>query len=225
MPSPYRPPFPLPDMSSAQRWRGGNADAATPAALAAEQEREHDLFRQVLEDARKPDTPLRDLFAGLTRLGTPGRPEEEYRKAAERCAEEALQWQDSLDEEGNPRWISLTLLERRSEEKGIRAGSVLPDEKESAAPKDRLRKDQGPDAPIPKRENFLFSSLEFIVRRFRKDSEEERPNPDDLYRGKGTIPPLRPQPMRSFFRMLLVTACLGVIYHVLSKKGWVPKLF
>lgn len=40
-----------------------------------------------------------------------------------------------------------------------------------------------------------------------------------------TSAPVRPRPMRSLIRMLLVTTILGMLYHILSLKGWVPRLF
>lgn len=40
-----------------------------------------------------------------------------------------------------------------------------------------------------------------------------------------TAAPHKPRPMRSLIRMLLVTAILGMLYHILSLKGWVPRLF
>ena len=225
MPAQNLPSEPISTLFETSHWRARKHDAAVPAALMAEQERELEQFRRVLEDARNRDTALRDLFSGMIRLATPGVSEEERQRAAARCEEETLRWLDSMDEEGNPRWISLTLVDRRSEAGGIKPDNVLPDDQESAAPKDRLHKDAEDSSEIPKRENFLFSSLEFIVRRFKKDGKEDRPKPGDVYRGKGTLPPPSPRPMRSFFRMLVVSICLGVIYHILSRKGWVPRIF
>ena len=225
MPAQNLPPESIPPLFETPHWRAREHDAAVPAALLAEQERELGLFRRVLEDARNRDTPLRDLFSGMIHLAMPGLSEEERQRAAARCEEETLRWLDSMDEEGNPRWISLTLVDRRSETDGIKPGSVLPDEQESAAPKNRLHKDAENSSEIPKRENFLFSGLEFIVRRFKKDGKEDRPKPGDVYRGKGTLPPPRPRPMRGFFRILVVSICLGVIYHIVSRKGWVPRIF
>lgn len=194
---------------------------ADPAALRAEHEREQALFALVMNAARLRETPLQDLYADALKLARPGIDDAELHKAAERYAGFMAVCMDDPnlagceDEQGNPRWISLTPREESTGDGRIRPAGVLPSDKESAAPKAAKE-----EAPASEKQGGLRGFL-FGGRKSGPDISEE------IRRARGesgVVPPLRPRPMRSFVRMLLFTAAFAVVYHLLIRFGFIRPL-
>ena len=205
-------------------WRPRVHDAPSLARIRDEQEREEQLYRHALARAQNADTPLADLFE--LALALRGAEEAERSAQARRLAEEALAWRDAFDGEGNPLWITLAPHEEREEQ--TEPQTILPGPAESAAPKGTLRLGNSPDAEkreIPARDNPLFDALDKTVRYITGTPRQEPALPKDPYQGRGTLPPPKPRVLSGLLRMLAIGACLAVIYHVLSLKGWAPRLF
>lgn len=210
-------------------WRVRERDPRQYEALLRELEREAFMYAHILNQARDRDVPVCDLLADAVRLAYPHADEESVQRTVARCEQENALWREGLDAEGNPRWISLTVRERRTQDDSIAPEGVLPTEDESAAPKEGVLSParDGKEAPIPERNNMLFDGLEWLVRGIlgtRKKPPSPLPH-DGLRPRRGTLPPPRPQPLRGLLRMLLAGAILGAAYHFLALRGWVPKLF
>lgn len=213
---PETPPgaFPLPPQPGLPaRLRGRNSSLApeTNSSLAGE-EREKELFSQIMSGAREQTTSLGELRARADALAVPEkvmRPDEALSRAAGTVQSEEG-WSNNLDESGNPRWLTLFPPERGSENDRIEPESVLPPSLKIPPEKPDRQKDE----PQQQQPAGLLQSL--LVRlRLRP------PPPSDA------IHPYtrRARPMRGFFRMLLLAAILAMIYHIISQRGWVPRLF
>ena len=186
---------------------------AAPEVLAslAEEEYEKELFGQIMSGAREQATPLRELQARADALAVPGKilkPDNASAPAAE-TGEKEGDWSGGLDRSGNPRWITLSLPEREPEN-GITPESVLPPSLKASPEKpDQQKDEQRQQQPA----GLLQSLLDRFKLRPRPSSDNVRPHAR------------RARPMRGFFRMLLLTVILAMVYHILSQRGWVPRLF
>ena len=172
-----------------------------------EEEREKELFGRIMADAREQETPLRELYARTTELAVPHKAGTGDAAAVSAAAETAEdEWSSGLDSSGNPRWITLSVPEH-DEEEGIAPESVLPPSLEPPS-KSPYQKD---DKSQKKQAGSRHSSQGQTTESSRSGNIHLRPR--------------RPRPLRNLFRMLLAVAILGMLYHILSQRGWVPKLF
>lgn len=181
-------------------------------ASLAEEEYEKKLFGQIMSGAREQAIPLLELRARADALAVPGN----HMKAndasppAAGAGEKEANWSGELDISGNPRWITLSLPEREPEHDRITPESVLPPSLIITPEKpDQQKNEQRRQQPA----GFLQSFLARLKLRPQPASDNVHPYAR------------RARPMRGFFRMLLVTAILAMIYHVISLRGWVPRLF
>lgn len=205
-------------------WRLRKHDAAALEQLREEQKAEENLFQRILAEATKAEVPLAGLYE-LT-LEFCGSPEDERRTLAKKLAKDALAWRNAFDDDGNPLWISLAPCERQKE--NSEPESALPDEAENAAPKGGLRLDDNGGKgkkKIPTRENLLFNALDALVRRISGTPRQKAFLPRTLHAGSVALPPPKRQMLTGCVRMFALGVCLAVIYHALTLKGWVPRLF
>ena len=167
------------------------------------EERDRALFERIMSGARDQATPLRDLHAHADALTVPGKT-----PATGAPAGDAVEdcWTGGMDSDGNPRWITLSVREPESEDGRIVPESVLPP---PMLPSPGTPEQQG----RPQRAGLLRTLLERLKGRPRSPSDFTLAHTRDI------------RPMRGFFRMLLVTAILGMLYYILSQRGWVPRLF
>ena len=183
----------------------------TPAArearrILAEEEYQKDLFRRILSGAREQTTSLEELYAQADSLASPSGKDHALSPST---PETDSPWAAALDSDGNPRWITLSVPEPSPEDGRIIPESVLPAPITPATDKSEQQEASSRHKP-----SGPFQSL--LARL------NVRPQPTS---GKAMPHSRRPRPMRNFFRMLLVTAILGMLYHILAQKGWVPRLF
>jgi hypothetical protein len=204
-------------------WRG-SVDAPGREALLQEQMREEDIYRSILLAARQEETPLESLFFPVGTLAFPRADQELVRNAAERDAENVRRGLHGLDEDGNPRWISLHLPDRRDIDKELAPESILPSATESAAPPIDDRK--GGMAARKERKGFLS----FLLRRFRPMTPEERPltaNPYERLRSARAASAPPPSVHKRFFfrllRMALFVVILYEVWQILIRWGMSPK--
>lgn len=182
--------------------------------LREEQEREAEVFNRTMALARNENCPLGDLYDTPRTEGCDDEPE----------AVELTQL-SPVDKFGNPAWIRLSLPERDDSKEKVVPEGVLPSTRESAAPEslpDRKRKPGSKTAP-----GLLQRLLSGFSARQEKDGEEDsfQARLARERQARGSISPHKPRPMKSLLRMLLVTAVLGALYHLLARQGWVPPLF
>jgi hypothetical protein len=204
-------------------WRGF-AGAPDREALLREQLREEDVYRSILLAARQEETPLESLFFPVGILAYPKADQELIRNAAERDAENVLRGLQGLDVEGNPRWISLHLTERRDVDKELAPENILPSGAESAAPPVDDRK---AGSAARKERKGLFS---FLLRRFRPMTPEERPltaNPYERLRSARAASAPPPSVHKRFLfrllRMALFVIILYEVWQILIRLGISPK--
>ncbi len=201
-----------------------------PRSLASlEEEQEETLFRHIIAQARDPKQPLRLLSDQARALCNPHAPP----SRPEGRDDNHASWHNSMDRDGNPAWISLSLPQREEEQESAAPKDALPEE--SAAPssswgklpfsitsgKDSPRKNAGKHAPVA-------GSQSIAGRFFSKNPEQPDTPAARILRereGKGSLTPRKARPLRGFFRILLITAILAMIYHILAQQGWVPPLF
>ena len=174
-----------------------------PTGSASAEERDRALFDRIMSGARDQATPLRDLHAHADALTFPGN-----RTAADAPANASAgqDWTGGMDNAGNPRWITLSVREPEAEDGRIVPESVLPP---PLLPSPETPEQQGQ----PQRAGLLRAMLERLKGRPRPTSDRTLAHTRDI------------RPMRGFFRMILVTAILGMLYYILSQRGWVPRLF
>lgn len=176
------------------------------------QSREEALFAEVMERARLETTEPFEQFLAMQQLANPGADETLLRRAAGRDVEQLLRCEESLDEDGNPRWISLSLPDRRDSDTRIDPEGVLPSDAESAAP---------PTTEYDKKQSGgtgkgLLGRL--FKRSGNKTPEEDDPvsvNPYRRLREKRQAEetPLPPH-KRFLFRMLRMALLFIIIYEV-----------
>lgn len=175
----------------------------TPSGPESAEERDRALFDQIMSGARDQTTPLRDLHTHAEALAVPGK-----NPATDTPADGDAEhdWTGAMDGTGNPRWITLSVREPESEGGRIVPESVLPP---PLIPLPETPEQQG----RPQRGGLLRTLLDRLKGRPRSSSDRTLAHTRDI------------QPMRGFFRMLLLTAILGMLYYILSQRGWVPRLF
>ena len=174
-----------------------------PASPEAAEERDRALFAQIMSGARDQATPLRDLHARASALAVPGK---NPVTGSPSDGGVETDWAGAMDSTGNPRWITLSVREPQSEDGRIVPESVLPP---PLAPSPEPSEQEG----RPQRAGLLRTLLEHLKGRPRSPSDRTLAHTRDI------------RPMRGFFRMVLVTAILGMLYYILSQRGWVPRLF
>ncbi|MDL2317267.1 hypothetical protein LJC59_09420 [Desulfovibrio sp. OttesenSCG-928-A18] len=202
-------------------------------------EQEQALFAAVMHRARDARASFEELYDHAGKLA-PGRvgaqeknAENEKQDSRQRASGPYLAADffpvppglNEVDVYGNPRWISLTLAERRDDTEMLTPAPVLPAGREQAGPGPATWKDAEPrkgtvqvgDTLYPA---FYLSAQEGAGRDGYRDSQSARE-----YAGLGSIRPRKARPMRSLVRMLIVTAVLGALYTLFAKFGWVPPLF
>lgn len=177
-----------------------------------EEGREKELFRRIMTGAREQETPLRELHARTMELALPhkaGTGDAAAISAATEIFETKFfenEWRSGLDSSGNPRWITLSVPEH-GEEGTIAPESVLPPPVEMPSKSPFQKEDTSSKKPTGSRYSL----------------QEKTP---ESSRSGGMHPQFRrPRPWRNFFRMLLIVAILGMLYHILAQRGWVPKFF
>ena len=175
---------------------------AHPSPESAE-ERDRALFDQIMSGARDQTTPLRDLHAHADALTVPGK---NPATGIQADGDVEHDWTGAMDGTGNPRWITLSAREPESEDGRIMPESVLPP---PLIPLPETPEQQG----RPQRAGLLRTLLDRLKGRPRSPADRPLAHTRDI------------QPMRGFFRMLLLTAILGMLYYILSQRGWVPRLF
>ena len=174
-----------------------------PSSPEAAEERDRALFYQIISGARDQTRPLRDLHAHAEALAVPGKNPATGTLAD---ADAELDWAGAMDSTGNPRWITLSARETESEDGRIVPESVLPP---PLIPLPETPEQQG----RPQRTGLLRTLLDCLKGRPRPSSDRPLAHTRDI------------RPMRGFFRMILLTAILGMLYYILSQRGWVPRLF
>jgi hypothetical protein len=209
---------------------GAEEDCAAltkPLTVAPEEAYEQDLFARIMSRARDQESSLRGLRLLSNELASPINPETRRNPAAtcgedmrgapakrngqnvasrsDASGESEEDWASGMDSDGNPRWITLSVPERSPDAGRIAPDSPLP--RSLAAPPATPRQTRGerqksggrraPCAQQGKREGF--SAAHAGARRIH--------------------------PMLAFFRMLAVLAVLGVVWHFLSQRGWLPRLY
>lgn len=167
------------------------------------EERDRALFDQIMSGARDQATPLRDLHARASALAVPGKDPIPDAPAGD---SEGNDWAAGVDGTGNPRWITLSVREPESEDGRIVPESVLPP---PLLPSPETPEQQG----RTQRTGLLRTLLNNLKGRPRPPADRTLVHTRDI------------RPMRGFFRMILVTAILGMLYYILSQRGWVPRLF
>lgn len=170
------------------------------------------LYARILADARREDSALENLYLQTLHLAFPRVDEARGRRETEAYARRLEGWSRSLDENGNPCWISLTLPERRDDQ-ALRPEGVLPSESESAAPANRLRGNANDGGE----KNALFRAVDRLFTPFTGSKAAVTAKPGGA---KGTlVPPIEPHPLRGFIRMLLLGAALALAFHFFLQKG------
>ena len=174
-----------------------------PTSPQTAEDRDRALFDQIMSGARDQATPLRDLHARADALTLPGK-----NPATDAPADDAVEhdWAAAMDSTGNPRWITLSVREAKSE-----GGRIVP---ESVLPPPLIPSPATPEQQEqPQRAGLLRTLLDRLKSRPRSPSDRTLAHTRDI------------RPMRGFFRMILVTAILGMLYYILAQRGWVPRPF
>ena len=200
---------PRPDISLREMERKGLSNAPEVQRMLDEEAYEKELFGRIMSGAREEKTPLSELHASTTRLAVPHKTGTEDADVlpAEADISQDDEWNSGLDGSGNPRWITLSVPEREEESGVLTPESVLPPQVEPPS-----------KSPYQKDDKSKKKSAGQ-----RRSSQEQTPEPS---RTGGMRPrSRRPRPVRNFIRMLLAVAILGMLYHILSQRGWVPQLF
>ena len=192
-------------------WRG-SPGAPGKEELLQGQLREEDVYRSILHAARQEETLLESLFFPAGTLAYPRADQELVRNAAERDVENMRRGLHGLDEDGNPRWISLHLPERRDIGKALAPESILPSEAKSAAPPLNDRK---AGTAARKERKGIFS---FLQQSLRPRTPEERPltiNPYERLRSARAASAPPPSVHKRFlFRLLLMALFAVILYEV-----------
>lgn len=180
--------------------------------LLREQLLEEELYALIMAEARREDAVLNGLFFSMEKLAYPRAEESVLRLAADRDEAAMLHWRDTLDEDGNPRWISVNLPDRRDSDSTLAPPSVLPTETESAAPpQDAL--DKKASSP-KKRQGFLTR----LLRRFFNIAPEPTTLEVNPYERLRAARAAAAQPAslrkRFVFRMLRMALFMVIIYLV-----------
>jgi ADP-heptose:LPS heptosyltransferase len=204
-------------------WRGA-PDAPDAEEILLEQLREEEIYRSILLAARQEESSLESLFFPAATLAYPKADEALVRQVAGRDADTMLRWRHELDEDGNPRWISLHLPERRDADGNLAPGSILPSGEEGAVPPEK-----GPTATNTspeERKGFLSRML----RRFTPMREAETRltiNPYERFRAsRAAAPPSSPLG-RFLFRLLRITLFAVILFEIaqiLLHWGLLPEL-
>lgn len=180
-----------------------HSENPAPTGPESAEERDRALFDRIMSGARDQATPLHDLHAHADALAVPGKAPATDAPAG---ASGKSDWTGGMDNAGNPRWITLSVREPESEN-----GRIVP---ESVLPPPLL---PSPEAPEQKGRTQRAGLLRTLLNNFKG-----RPRPPS---DRTLVHTRDIRPMRGFFRMILVTAILGMLYYILSQRGWVPRLF
>mgnify|MGYP003623400000 CR=1 FL=1 len=220
---------PLPDLAPTTQHEPLSAEYAAEAALYEE------ILAKARDSGSSPDELLR-LTAALAFPGACAPPARPANGAKNPPALDDLQKKDEadcmrldlarVDRDGNPGWISLTLPQRDDDfmngeaERG--PGSAWF--QETDAPTSYGRTGQGRKYPGMRSNGGQVLQpegvLSGLLRRLSGKGEQEHSYAQSSFQSRRP-----PRPLRNFIRMLLVTAILGMLYHILSLKGWLPRLF
>lgn len=206
--------------SSRAPFSGETADPETVTAMLEEERRDTAEFSRLLELARKPDSSHQEVY---------GREAEDENDDVVLLASH----HSHMDRYGNPTWIKLA---PRTREEGREGGA--PEEETvtvsggmlSSSLEESLRERGRAGAKKKETVGRKTDGKGGIFRLFGRaeaDKEQESLASRRLreQEGKGMLLPRKARPMHSFFRVLLATVVLGLLYHFLATRGWVPKLF
>lgn len=204
-------------------WRQRSHSPESLRDLTDAQEREEELFALTRRLAALESSPLEELYLNVRLLGGASdcealRPE--AAAYAEKMRARAFDdpAQPDMDAEGNPLWISLTLRDRR-DGGPVKAGSVLPGEDESAAPRTFL------DQSLEKRrENSgLFGAVIALLGRLtgvKKEAPPERRKSRPDERGQSRLDAVdsaSSSPLGGFIKMILLGAALALVWHFFGR--------
>ena len=193
-------------------WRSA-LDAPDSDEILLEQLREEEIYRSIMFTARQEDSSLESLFFPAATLAYPKADESLVRQAAGRDAATMLRWRHELDENGNPRWISLHLPERHDAGEAPTPGSILPSEKESAVPSEKYQ--AVPKASPEKQKGFLSR----MPRRFTPMKEPETRltiNPYERLRAARATTPPRSSFGYFLFRLFRITLFAIILFEIVQ---------
>lgn len=192
-------------------WRQRSHSPDSLRDLAEAQKREEELFALTQRLAALEDSSLEELYLHLRLLGGANDGEalgHEAAAYAESMRARALdgQGQPDMDAEGNPLWISLTLRDRR-DGGPIQAGSVLPGEEESAAPRTFLE-----ESREKRREHSgIFGAVIGFLSRLAGAGKKAPTEPRKSRSPAANSAP--PSPLGGFVKMILLGAALALVWH------------
>jgi hypothetical protein len=135
-------------------WRS-NPEGPDAQTLLLEQSREEELFQRIMGQAQNEKTPLNELLASAMRLAFPKAKDSDLEHALGTFKARNAAWQDSIDLDGNPCWISLPLRERDKNKAKAQPGVA----RSSAARKTKNAAPEKKDA-VPK---FLRGLIRLVV--------------------------------------------------------------
>ena len=138
-----------------------------------EHNREEELFQRIMGEAQYEKTPLDELLRSTLRLAFPHAKDSDLERALGMIRARSAEWRNNLDQDGNPRWITLPLRERDSAKDTEQAGATRPPDTKDAtrhSNKDATRlpdtKDDTKDADPPKEKakpTFLGGLIRLVV--------------------------------------------------------------
>jgi hypothetical protein len=122
-------------------WRSSpeGPDAQT---LLLEQSREEELFQRIMGEAQHEKTPLEELLKSTMRLAFPHAKDSDLERALNEIKARSTEWQNNVDQDGNPRWISLPLRERNNSKTKAQPSVARPSatKTKNAAPQKKDKK-------------------------------------------------------------------------------------
>jgi len=157
-----------------------------------EQSREEELFQRIMGEAKQEQTPLDDLLDATLRLAFPQGKDSDIERALGALKARSAEWQNRLDQGGNPCWISLAPQE--------------PDESQDTAQPDAKRPSGTKDAKRPAH---------------MKDAQHPPDNPADTKDAAPPKKTPAPSFARGLIRLVVFAGIVMLAYHFLVVRGGV----
>lgn len=213
-------PIPVPPISRAYPapWRphphGPNVEE-----LMLELRHEEEIFQRIINNARHEENSIEDLLRQGLHLAFPKAGKEDLERAYELFQAREQRWQNALDEEGNPTWISLTLQDKPKENNLSEAEGELPVDEDAGAqaeePEEKKTKRWG--------RSYFSHHLQTMPPGGFSTQEQGRKNSRRKRQGRQPLPP-EPRPFRRAIRIVFAAAFFALVYYSVIVRGCAAKL-
>ena len=114
-------------------WRS-SSEGPDAQTLLLEHNREEELFQHIIGEAQHEKTPLEELLKPTLHLAFPHAKDSDLEHALSTIKTRSAEWQNNIDQDGNPCWISLSLPERNRGKNTTQSAAIRPGAKKNATP-------------------------------------------------------------------------------------------